>query len=678
MLLLGGSSSMAVFADYNPDNPEEPSQKVFYNVRVSTTSGGEASGEGRYLQNETAFINASCYYGYQFDYWTKNGVRQDDLPFGFDYTVLPENVEFVAHFKFAPDAPGDPSSHAYRQLYLTSEPAGMCSYNRTSGEKVEMGSWVNVCAYPNRGYQLVGWFRGETLVGSSLSFDYQIGNTDETLTAKFVYSPASPMDPGFIADGEFNFNARDFDEVNRWISCSGKTSFMGYHLKFADGYMPEYDEKEGCLDFNGYARGYLDYWGYESMESGEYFARTGDDEMTIVCKVAPRFWVNYGDIISNRNGDYNYMLRIGQDNSYFLHTGNGDPAGRSLPYTSEEPQIVAFRVNTSADVILIDNITTGESLEVPGVQWGNTDNLCMKFFHNNEWEYFLGKFYWMYYSFDFKTDAEIAKIIENNETQEDVLLGDANGDGEVSVGDLSAMVGYVLNTNIVPTFNAQAADANQDGEISVGDVSETVKIILGQNDATQLPQKRDVPAAGVSSLGLDVLEVDGQEVYMQIGISNGLPFSGFQFDVSVPQPFVVKTLRLNKSRTNSDYVFAQAPQGNNVWRALCFSPENLPFANQEGPVADLVLTTEEPLQAGDYQIKIENAQMTEDGNVVRLDPVCASFTVETSGIENLGIENVVQVYDLDGRFVGKLSSEQINSLPKGIYIVGTKIKSIVK
>ena len=57
----------------------------------------------------------------------------------------------------------------------------------------------------------------------------------------------------------------------------------------------------------------------------------------------------------------------------------------------------------------------------------------------------------------------------------EVLLGDANGDGEVNMGDVTKVERIILTLD-PPT---PGADPNQDGEINMGDVTKIERIILG-------------------------------------------------------------------------------------------------------------------------------------------------------------------------------------------------------
>jgi hypothetical protein len=55
----------------------------------------------------------------------------------------------------------------------------------------------------------------------------------------------------------------------------------------------------------------------------------------------------------------------------------------------------------------------------------------------------------------------------------DSLPGDVNGDGEVTVSDVNAII-HAIVTGMVPT----SADVNHDGEITVGDVNTVIGYIL--------------------------------------------------------------------------------------------------------------------------------------------------------------------------------------------------------
>lgn len=63
---------------------------------------------------------------------------------------------------------------------------------------------------------------------------------------------------------------------------------------------------------------------------------------------------------------------------------------------------------------------------------------------------------------------------------EDILLGDVNGDGTRDVGDVTALIAYVLG-NAPADFVADAANVNGDDAIDIGDVTTLISMVLGAN-----------------------------------------------------------------------------------------------------------------------------------------------------------------------------------------------------
>ena len=70
--------------------------------------------------------------------------------------------------------------------------------------------------------------------------------------------------------------------------------------------------------------------------------------------------------------------------------------------------------------------------------------------------------------------------IQKLELNATVKKGDANGDGEVNITDVSYVLDYINGVS-TEGFNADAADVNSDGEINITDVSLIIDIINGEN-----------------------------------------------------------------------------------------------------------------------------------------------------------------------------------------------------
>ena len=62
----------------------------------------------------------------------------------------------------------------------------------------------------------------------------------------------------------------------------------------------------------------------------------------------------------------------------------------------------------------------------------------------------------------------------------DILLGDVNGDGQITIADVTALVNIILGKDTTGQYNHAAADVNQDNQITIADVTALVNKILGK------------------------------------------------------------------------------------------------------------------------------------------------------------------------------------------------------
>ena len=56
------------------------------------------------------------------------------------------------------------------------------------------------------------------------------------------------------------------------------------------------------------------------------------------------------------------------------------------------------------------------------------------------------------------------------------VLGDINGDGEATIGDVSALIDCLLGEGL--SLDISVADVNHDGEVTIGDVSALIDMLL--------------------------------------------------------------------------------------------------------------------------------------------------------------------------------------------------------
>jgi hypothetical protein len=118
------------------------------------------------------------------------------------------------------------------------------------------------------------------------------------------------------------------------------------------------------------------------------------------------------------------------------------------------------------------------------------------------------------------------------------VVGDVNGDEEVSVTDIQAIINLIL-ANAGVAENPRA-DVNGDGSISVTDIQSVVNMILnsgGNAPASRAASRVAATAEDNASLYVEPFSINaGEEMDMTVLLeSNGDGFSSFQFDVNLPR-----------------------------------------------------------------------------------------------------------------------------------------------
>ena len=83
---------------------------------------------------------------------------------------------------------------------------------------------------------------------------------------------------------------------------------------------------------------------------------------------------------------------------------------------------------------------------------------------------------------DFGKDKDGMKFYFSIAESSEVILGDVNGDGSITMADANMVVNYFLATDpsSIANFNVAAADVNGDGSITMADANKIVNMFLGQ------------------------------------------------------------------------------------------------------------------------------------------------------------------------------------------------------
>ncbi len=222
--------------------------------------------------------------------------------------------------------------------------------------------------------------------------------------------------------------------------------------------------------------------------------------------------------------------------------------------------------------------------------------------------------------------------------------GDANGDGNVNVFDVTAIVNYILGSPS-GNFVFQAADVNNDGNVNVFDVTKVVNIILGVNANAKLRHVQSVQNGAMQIVkngkGTDII-VDDAEQYVAM-----------QFDVVASAGQTVEGAVLNSAAGHQ--ISCRQTEADR-YRVIAYSMENEEFM----PTEDVLVSLKQA-----QNVTIENALfVTKSGHGISMD-----VNNEATGIEAIANEESDAIYSLSGLFMGT----DVKALSKGTYIRNKKI-----
>lgn len=231
----------------------------------------------------------------------------------------------------------------------------------------------------------------------------------------------------------------------------------------------------------------------------------------------------------------------------------------------------------------------------------------------------------------------------------DGLLGDVNGDGHVTVTDMSLTVNYILGERN-DVFIKENADMNGDGDINVADVMNIVLYILNQ------------PSQNIQALGLPVTTdevalaptADGYA----LSLENAGAYSAFQMNVRLPQGCSLGGARMHDTNDGHRVDYQRLKDGS--WNVVVWSMtgESLPAGTT---LVDLLTDGTGHGTAHVREILLSNS---------KCESFLASDVTFTDGIEEVTNEtNEAPFYNLNGAVV--------ENPQKGVYVRNGK-KVVVK
>ena len=242
-----------------------------------------------------------------------------------------------------------------------------------------------------------------------------------------------------------------------------------------------------------------------------------------------------------------------------------------------------------------------------------------------------------------------------------ILLGDANEDGQVNVLDYQKVAKMVLDPREWPDTESdlfQSIDINGSKVIEVGDLTAIVKYILDRDWQGWAAAGDDSYVKGVASgerLSMTASEVQGVQRFA-INLQNVSDYTAFQLDVVLPEGMAIVGATLGE-RAGESHKLMSRQQLDGSKRYLVSSITAETFAGNDGAVLYFDVKTDAAYKGG--SVEIVNALFSDTEAATR----AFSLNGEATGVDTLSTFEALKqkVYDLSGRLT--------NGLKKGINII---------
>ena len=207
------------------------------------------------------------------------------------------------------------------------------------------------------------------------------------------------------------------------------------------------------------------------------------------------------------------------------------------------------------------------------------------------------------------------------------LRGDVNGDGEVNIADVNAVIGVILGTRTDEDIISRA-DVNSDGEVNIADVNEIIRIILGNSSGAKMNVNCD------DALHLDDVQLRPGEVKtLNVTLDNATRYSALQCDIVLPAGLTLVDV------TSADgSVIKTGMMNDTTTRAMTYSMGKHQFAGNGSAVITLTVRADAMLSS-DSWIKLTHVVLADNQDKAWHTTDCAARVNNTTGINDLTAGN---------------------------------------
>ncbi|MBR1725560.1 MAG: Ig-like domain-containing protein, partial [Muribaculaceae bacterium] len=154
------------------------------------------------------------------------------------------------------------------------------------------------------------------------------------------------------------------------------------------------------------------------------------------------------------------------------------------------------------------------------------------------------------------------------------IVGDANADTQVNVGDFGVTANKILNREVNSLYFDDAANVNQDYVVNVADLVGIANIALGirPKEIRRSPAMHDAQSIMHDPTSLHA-STDGNRIAIEL--DNEVAIAGLQMDIVLPQGVTVAQAQLQGRATGHDLQVATLPDGRVRLLVAAFSDRDI-------------------------------------------------------------------------------------------------------
>ena len=200
------------------------------------------------------------------------------------------------------------------------------------------------------------------------------------------------------------------------------------------------------------------------------------------------------------------------------------------------------------------------------------------------------------------------------------LKGDVNGDGEVNIADVNALINIILGST-ADAETMMRADVNEDGEVNIADVNALINIILGSKSLLS----GQVDIDDLLRLA-DVAIQPGEERTLSLVLDNAQDYSALQCDIILPDGLTLVGVKASRGQVALN-------EGDGVAsRVISYSKVKSRF---EDEVVLTVTVRADAALATESEITLTHVVLSDDNNVGWHAADYTAQVTNSTGVEDL-------------------------------------------